>query len=315
MIAGRMLVALTFAGTLLLPAAALAQDATPTAGECVELDEAGQQAVIDRWHAAGNGAAFPEDLRADFAPDYVAHVGASEMDLDGWLAFRAKNDAAFPDERREIAITLIDGPFVVQQWTRFGTHAGEWDGVPPSGEKIGWDVITVFRFECGKIAETWSQSDNPGRTRPLAEREALAPLPAAECATPVAEGDAEALAQAYWDGVGDTEEQLALVAPDVRYAWAVGANTVGQEAMAERIAGLVTAMPDHAVTVEEMVSDGEFVATRWRLEGAFTGPFQDAGPTGEPVSWSGHSIFQVQCGRIVAIWTENDAPPPFGDGQ
>lgn len=314
MTVGRMLAALAFAGALLSPAAALAQDATP-AVECVELDEAGQQAVIDRWNEAGNGQPFPEDLRAAYAPDYVAHVGPNELDLDGWLAFRAENDAAFGDETREVAITLIDGPFVVQHWTRFGAHVGEWDGVAPTGEEIGWDVISIFRFECGKLAESWSQSDNAGRTRPVAEREVLEPLPAAACGTPVAEGDAEAIARAYWDSVGDAEAQLALTAPDVQYAWAVGANSAGQEAMAERIAGLVAAMPDQTVTVEEMVSDGEFVGARWRLEGTFTGPFKDAEPTGETVSWSGHTIFQVQCGTIVALWTENDAPPPFGDGK
>ena len=51
---------------------------------------------------------------------------------------------------------------VVARWTSFGTHSGEFMGVPATGRFLTTSGITIFRLEDGKIVEEWSESDMLG---------------------------------------------------------------------------------------------------------------------------------------------------------
>ncbi|HSM02734.1 MAG TPA: ester cyclase [Acidimicrobiia bacterium] len=44
-----------------------------------------------------------------------------------------------------------------------GTHdSAPFAGQPPSGRRITWESFRIFRFEDGKIAETWAMQDRLG---------------------------------------------------------------------------------------------------------------------------------------------------------
>jgi steroid delta-isomerase-like uncharacterized protein len=51
---------------------------------------------------------------------------------------------------------------VVVRWTGSGTHVAEVNGVPPTGNSIRVDAITIHRMQDGKIAETWEVWDTLG---------------------------------------------------------------------------------------------------------------------------------------------------------
>ncbi|UNM98226.1 ester cyclase [Rhodococcus opacus] len=51
------------------------------------------------------------------------------------------------------------GDRVVVRWTGTGTHVGEMNGIPPTGNKIRVDAISIHRLADGKIAETWQVWD------------------------------------------------------------------------------------------------------------------------------------------------------------
>jgi predicted ester cyclase len=54
---------------------------------------------------------------------------------------------------------IAEGDEVVTRWTGRGTHQGELFGVAPSGNQVELSGITISRFEGGKIAEDWTNSD------------------------------------------------------------------------------------------------------------------------------------------------------------
>ena len=54
------------------------------------------------------------------------------------------------------------GDRVVVRWTGTGTHVGEMNGIPPTGNKIRVDAISIHRLADGKIAETWQVWDTLG---------------------------------------------------------------------------------------------------------------------------------------------------------
>ena len=54
---------------------------------------------------------------------------------------------------------LADGDRVTNQGYITGTHRAEFLGVPPSGNQIKVNVISIWRFEDSKVAESWVQID------------------------------------------------------------------------------------------------------------------------------------------------------------
>lgn len=54
------------------------------------------------------------------------------------------------------------GDKVVVRWIGTGTHVAEVNGIPPTGNKIRVDAITIHRMDGGKIAETWEVWDTLG---------------------------------------------------------------------------------------------------------------------------------------------------------
>ena len=66
---------------------------------------------------------------------------------------------AFPDLRQEIYDSFLMGDKAVLRVGYFGTHKGEFLGVPATGRSITMPGIGIFRFEGGKAVEIWAQYD------------------------------------------------------------------------------------------------------------------------------------------------------------
>ena len=63
------------------------------------------------------------------------------------------------------------------------------------------------------------------------------------------------------------------------------------------------AFPDLRVTVEDMVAEGDEVATRWSFRGTHQGELMGIPATGKQVEASGITIHRVSGGKIVEGWT------------
>ncbi len=69
---------------------------------------------------------------------------------------------------------------------------------------------------------------------------------------------------------------------------------------------LLTAIPDHRVTVEEVLADGDKVVARHTHYGTQTGPLGPVPATGKAVTIEGIEIFRVRDGRIAEVWALDD---------
>jgi predicted ester cyclase len=92
-----------------------------------------------------------------FAPNYVQHKAWS--DPAGKRAFRAKQ--AFPDLKMSVEDTIESGDRVVVRWRAQGTHTGAVGNIKPTGNKVDFTGITIYRFAGGRIVESWGQADIP----------------------------------------------------------------------------------------------------------------------------------------------------------
>jgi predicted ester cyclase len=50
---------------------------------------------------------------------------------------------------------LVDGDKVIARWTFTGTHKGQFFNILPSGRKVTYPIIAIYRIADGKIAEDW----------------------------------------------------------------------------------------------------------------------------------------------------------------
>ncbi len=70
---------------------------------------------------------------------------------------------------------------------------------------------------------------------------------------------------------------------------------------------LHTAFDDFQVTEEEMIVEGDTVATRWTASGVHRGEFMGTGPSGEPFRFTGTGFYRIAAGKIVEAWSLNNS--------
>jgi len=139
-----------------------------------------------------------------------------------------------------------------------------------------------------------------------------AATPAAAVATPcpaTTPAEARALVERYWAEVwtaGGEAAVPALLAADELHHWGVGGDTVGHEPFAERLRTFLTAFPDFAVRVDQVVTERDLIVSRYMATATHRGVWQGIEPTGAAVEYSGINLFRIACGRIAESWGEAD---------
>jgi steroid delta-isomerase-like uncharacterized protein len=69
---------------------------------------------------------------------------------------------------------------------------------------------------------------------------------------------------------------------------------------------LRAAFPDLQVTIEDMVAEGDRVATRYTLRGTHGGDFLGIPATGKSVTVSGFDLVRFAHGKVVEHWSTQD---------
>lgn len=100
-------------------------------------------------------------LDRDLAPDVIDHAAGpgAPPGVEGARAWLASLFAAFPDIGATIEDTIAEGDKVVIRKVWSGTHQGPFMGVEPTGKRVHFEGIVIWRIEGGKLAERWAQID------------------------------------------------------------------------------------------------------------------------------------------------------------
>ncbi len=92
--------------------------------------------------------------------DYLQHNPDVPQGKAGFKQFFEKTFKAIPDFKYTLKEIVADGDRVWIYCTTSGTHiGGEWLEVPPTGNKLNFDVVDMFRIQDGLIAEHWDVAD------------------------------------------------------------------------------------------------------------------------------------------------------------
>jgi len=124
---------------------------------------ASDEAVVRRFYEQMNNERKNELAPELFTDDHAFH----DPQVPGGTGPQAMADVVKGyqdgvDGHWEIEDIFSTDDKVVVRWTGSGTHVAEVNGIPPTGNKISVDAITIHQMRDGKIAETWEVWDTLG---------------------------------------------------------------------------------------------------------------------------------------------------------
>lgn len=82
----------------------------------------------------------------------------------------------------------------------------------------------------------------------------------------------------------------------------------GPAGFIQMLLGMLAAFPDLHFSMEDHVSAGDRVATRWMATGTHTGPLGPVPPTGKRIRIEGLILDRVVDGRVAERWEQWDQP-------
>jgi predicted ester cyclase len=104
---------------------------------------------------AGDQADYKELL----APDFVAHLLGGPQNREGFLQHNNFFNVAFSNRRLTVEDLIAEEDKVMARIIWSGIHSGDFQGLPPTGEKIVISAFIVERLMDGKSVEHWSLFD------------------------------------------------------------------------------------------------------------------------------------------------------------
>ena len=93
------------------------------------------------------------------APDLRLQLGAAHLDISQTKDLIRTFYAAFPDYTHTPEEVLSVGDRVVLRTTNHATHTGDFQGIAPTGRRISFSQIAIYRMVDGTISEIWEEAD------------------------------------------------------------------------------------------------------------------------------------------------------------
>jgi len=137
------------------------------ASGCAEMHESDitrNKNLIQRLHSEIWSDGNIDICNEFYRPDFVCHflIGPEWHGPEDVKEHITALRAAFPDWREEIEDIIAEDDMVVTRFTSYGTHSGEFQGIPATGKHVKVRAVAIFRISDGKVAEQWGFPDIAG---------------------------------------------------------------------------------------------------------------------------------------------------------
>ena len=123
-------------------------------------DPKGNKALVEAFCAAVFVNHDLSGLDRFMRDDYIQHNPDVPQGKEGFRQFFQTTFKAMPNFRYTLKKIVAEGDLVFMYCATTATHTGgDWLGLPPSGNKLEFDVVDMFRIEGDLIAEHWDVAD------------------------------------------------------------------------------------------------------------------------------------------------------------
>ena len=273
------------------------------------------KAMVSRFIEEGLTQANPDAFDELVAPDFIHYV-AGKVEIEGIEAYKefitmlhTAFDLKFLPEDM-----FAEGDKVVVRTTYSGTHQGEFHGIAPTGKDVVFTGICIFRIADDKIAEIWTEYDVLGLMQQLGvippDREdytwGVPSEVTGDPGDPETNKDITLRVVDLWNtgnlAIADEIFATNFVNYDPVHPWVSDIESYKQFVAMCRIE-----WPDHHVTIEDMVAEGDKIACRWTTTATHEGGAFGIPKTGKQMTWTGMTIYRFVDGKIVESWWCMDA--------
>jgi len=127
-------------------------------------------ASASRWYDEALNQRKSEVFAEILWPNAVHHPGVfpDALGVEAITESLGRLAAAFPDLRYSVDDVIADDDRVLIRWSGKGNHTGTtFLGVETSGKPVEWNGMNAFRFQCGRIIESWSETNGLSALRQL----------------------------------------------------------------------------------------------------------------------------------------------------
>jgi steroid delta-isomerase-like uncharacterized protein len=111
------------------------------------------EALWNHWEFAQADELIAEGIA------FRGSLGQTVQGREGFKEYMRTVRRAFPDFHNRLEELVAEGDRVVARLTYTGTHAGELLGIPPTGRRVSYAGVALFRVASGQIAEGWVLGD------------------------------------------------------------------------------------------------------------------------------------------------------------
>jgi len=275
--------------------------------------------MYDEVWNKGNMAAADDAVSSDFddhPPTRFFDVGRTGP---GALTEAAQSfRSAIPDFHDTPELVLVEGDRAAYLGMISGRQTGPMFGFEPKNRRMRVWGINIFALNGdGLISERWGQFDvltmmqqlgvAPGPPMPEAPEEGPEyGDPRRSAQDPPTDVEAnknvyrrmveEVVNQGHFDVVDE------LFHPDYVDHVAPPGTTPGLAGVKEIFQMFRTGFPDVKFTIDQMIGEGNYVATLVHGEGTHTGQFVAFPPSGKHAVWRSVGFFKIQDGKIIEHW-------------
>lgn len=256
------------------------------------------------------------------SPDMKGHAPTGDfIGYEGERQTVLGTVAAFPDLVITIDEMIAEDNKVALLTSYHGTHTGPLMGqIPPTGAEVTMTGGILFHFEAGKIVEAWSFADMLGLMQQIGAASPARPASEDYAWLPSSEltgdpGDLEVnktmitrFVEEVWNQK-DLGPIVELFHPDsfgnnppVNFMYAPYMSVSRDEGFTQSVSDYMTALPDMHVTIHEIVAEGDRAMAYWTVNGTHLGELAGIPATGNPVTFSGHTMYRFADGQIVESW-------------
>ena len=133
-----------------------------------EVEEQNKELIKRMYEAINKGdiEVYAEVL----APEYVWYMPSGNtkpISREGTIEFVREARNGFPDCHWSLEDLIAEGDIVLSRFIFRGTHTGEFQGIPATGNKVEMSGFMMTRIENGKCVEDKEEADTLGMMQQL----------------------------------------------------------------------------------------------------------------------------------------------------
>ncbi|MFA5971980.1 MAG: ester cyclase [Lentimicrobiaceae bacterium] len=101
------------------------------------------------------------------------------------------------------------------------------------------------------------------------------------------------------ENTGDVSNIREFISEDYTEVYEGERYPIGIQGAIDHVLGVIRVFPDLKISIENQISEGEWVVTAYSVTGTFKEEWFGMKPTGKPITFTGVNVDRIQDGKII----------------